>query len=109
VDVVKKAIAQPRATASVSYADSRSFGPLDDSIREFYVLSEPLYVTDVMCEIACINHCFFLSLAQKSASGAFVEAFLAELDALAIPCEVMRSEPFHLCGVRYDGLEGVTL
>jgi hypothetical protein len=109
VDMVKNAIAQPRATVSVSYADSRSFGPLDGYIRELYVLSEPLYVTDIMCEIACINHCFFLSLAQKYASEAFVEAFLAELDALAIPCEVMRSEPFHLCGVRYDGLEGVTL
>ena len=109
VDVVKKAIAQPRATISVSYADSRSFGPLDDSIREYYVLSEPLYVTDIMCEIACINQCFFLALAQKTAAGAFFEAFLAELDAIGIPCEVMRSEPFHLCGVRYDGLSGVTL
>lgn len=108
VDAVKKAIGQPRATISVSYADSRSFGPLDDYIREFYLLSEPS-VTDVMCEIACVNHCFFLALSQKSASKAFFEAFLAELDAIGVPFEVMRSEPFHLCGVRYDGLEGVKL
>jgi hypothetical protein len=108
VDAVKKAIGQPRATISVSYADSRSFGPLDDYIREFYLLSEPS-VTDVMCEIACVNHCFFLALSPKTASKAFFEAFLAELDALGVPFEVMRSEPFHLCGVRYDGLEGVKL
>lgn len=29
--------------------------------------------------------------------------------ARGIPCEVMRTEPYHLCGVRYDGLEGVKL
>ena len=109
VDMVKKAIAQPRATVSVSYADSRGFGPLDGYIREFYVLSEPLYVTSIMCEIACVNHGFFLALAQRSVPEAFFEAFLAELDAIGIPCDVLRSEPFHLCGVRYDGLEGVTL
>ena len=51
----------------------------------------------------------FLTLSQKSASKAFYEAFLAELDAIGVPFEVMRSEPLHLCGVRYDGLEGVKL
>jgi hypothetical protein len=112
VDAVKKAIGQPRATISVSYADSRSFGPLDGYIREFYLLSEPS-VTDVMCEIACVNHCFFLALSQKTASKAFFKAFfkafLAELDAIGVLFEVMRSEPFHLRGVRYDGLDGVKL
>lgn len=108
VDLVKKAIGQARGTVSVSYADSRSFGPLDPYIRELYLLSEPS-VTDIMCEVACINHSFFLALFNACSQEAFLKAFIDELDATGIPCEVMRTEPYHLCGVRYDGLEGVKL
>ena len=108
VDIVKKAIGQHRATVSVSYANSRSFGPLDGYIRELYVLCEP-GVTDVMCEVACINHSFFLALSTASASEALFNAFLAELDATEISHNVMGQEPFHLCGVKYDGLDGVKL
>lgn len=108
VDLVKKAIGQARGTVSVSYADSRSFGPLDPYIRELYLLSEPS-VTDIMCEVACINHSFFLALFNACSQDAFLRAFIDELDATGIPCEVMRTEPYHLCGVRYDGLEGVKL
>ncbi len=108
VDLVKKSIGQARGTVSVSYADSRSFGPLDGYIRELYLLSEPS-VTDVMCEVACINHSFFLALCTACEPEAFLKAFLAELDATEIPCDVLRAEPYHLCGVRYDGLKGVIL
>ena len=71
-------------------------------------MSEPS-VTDVMCEVACINHSFFLALFTACAPEAFLKAFLAELEANEITCDVMRAEPYHLCGVRYDGLEGVIL
>ena len=108
VDIVKKGIGAHRASFCVSYANSRSFGQLDPYIREIYVLSEPS-VTDVMVELSCINHQFFAMFGQPFSSEAYFKAFLAELDDAGIPYEIMRKEPFHLCGVRYDGIEGVSL
>lgn len=108
VDIVKKGIGAHRASFCVSYANSRSFGQLDPYIREIYVLSEP-NVTDVMVELSCINHQFFAMFGQPFSSEAYFKAFLAELDNAGIPYEIMRKEPFHLCGVRYDGIEGVSL
>jgi hypothetical protein len=108
VDVVKKAIGAHRASFCVSYANSRSFGPLDPYIREVYLLSEP-NVTDVTVELSCINHHFFAMFAQLFSSEEFFRAFLTELDNAGIPYDIMRKEPFRLCGVRYDGIEGVSL
>ena len=81
---------------------------LDPYIREVYLLSEP-NVTDVMVELSCINHHFFAMFGQLFPSEDFFRAFLAELDDAGIPYDIMRKEPFHLCGVRYDGIEGVRL
>lgn len=108
VDMVKKGVSACRATVAVSYANSRSFGPLDPYIRELYVLGQP-GVTDILCEVACINHNFFLALSRTFSSENYCNAFLEELKAAGIPCEVMRREPYRLCGVRYDGIEGVRL
>lgn len=108
VDVVKKAIGAHRASFCVSYANSRSFGALDPYIREVYLLSEP-NVTDVTVELSCINHHFFAMFAQLFASEEFFRAFLTELDDADIPYDIMRKEPFRLCGVRYDSVEGVNL
>ncbi len=108
VDIVKQGIRAHRASFCVSYANSRSFGPLDPYIREVYLLSEP-NVTDVMVELSCINHQFFAMFGQPFSSEEFFRAFLAELEAAGIPYDIMRKEPFRLSGVRYDGLEGVRL
>ena len=107
-DILKQAIGAHRASFCVSYANSRSFGPLDPYIQEVYVLSEP-NVTDVMVELSCINHHFYAMFGQPFSSEEFFRAFLAELDDAGIPYEIMRKEPFRLCGVRYDGIEGVNL
>ena len=108
VDRLKQAVGAPRATVGVSYANSRSFGPLDPYIRELYILGEP-GVTDILCEVACINHHFFLALSRTFTSEAYCQAFFDELNAAGIPYEIMRKEPYRLCGVRYDGVEGVNL
>ena len=55
--IIAKSAGSARWSISVSYANSRSFGPLDPFIDEFYVLSET-GVSDIMCEIACVNHSF---------------------------------------------------
>jgi hypothetical protein len=47
--------------------------------------------------------------AQLFSSEEFFRAFLTELDNAGIPYDIMRKEPFRLCGVRYDGIEGVSL
>lgn len=108
VDIVKKGIGAHRSSFCVSYANSKSFGPLDPYIQEVYVLSES-HVTDVMVELSCINHYFFAMFAHPFSSEEFFNAFLAELDDAGIPYDIMRKEALQLCGVRYDGIEGVRL
>ena len=97
-DMVAQYAGVPRWSIAVSYANSRSFGPLDPYIEELYVVSTP-GVTDVLCEIACINHHFFLMVAQTFPSEKYMDAFLAELSEAGISCEVMRKEDANLCGV----------
>jgi len=96
------------ATFSVSYASTRTFGPLDEYIQETFVLSEP-NVTDLMLEVSCINGSFFLGFYQHTDNETFFEAFLTELNAIKVPYKILRKEPFRLCGVRYDGIEGLEL
>ena len=76
--------------------------------KKIFPFSEP-NVTDVTVELSCIGHQFFAMFAQLFASEEFFRAFLAELDNAGIPYDIMRKEPFRLCGVRYDGIEGVIL
>ena len=100
--MIAKAAGSPRWSISISYANSRSFGPLDPYIDELYMLAEP-GVSDFMCEIACINHSFFLTIMQNYSSHAFVKVFLDELVSVGIDYEVMREEPLRLCGMKEYG------
>ena len=93
-----KMAGSPRWSISVSYANSRTFGPLDPYIEELYVLAEP-GVTDVACEVACINQSFFLSIMQNFSSGTFFDALLEELSQTGVDYEVLGREPFRLCGL----------
>ena len=96
--MVAKAAATPRWSVSVSYADNRSFGPLDPYIDEFYMLASP-GTTDVICEVACLNHSFFLSFIQVFSSDKFFRIFLEELADAGIPFEVTGSDSFQFCGI----------
>lgn len=96
--IMAKSSGSPRWSISISYANSRSFGPLDPYIEELYLLSEP-GVSDIICEIACINHNFFLALGQSFSSDAFIRGFLDELKSVGIDYEVMNKEPLRLCGI----------
>ena len=100
--IMAKSAGSPRWTLSVSYANSRSFGPLDPCIEELYMVAEP-GVSDIICEIACINHSFFLSLCQNFSSEAFAEVFLSELAAVGIDYEVTGREPLRPCGLAAYG------
>lgn len=95
---IAKSAGSPRWTVSISYSNSRSFGPLDPYIEELYMLVEP-GVTDVVCEVACLNHFFFLTIGQNFPSDAFVAVFLSELTSAGIDYEVVNREPLRLCGI----------
>ncbi len=103
LDILPKAASASRWTASVSYVNSRSFGPLDPYIKELYNLAEVRSI-DVVCEIACINNSFFVAFAQCNSSRELFEALLCELEQASIPFEIMRDEEYHLCGLRYEDM-----
>lgn len=95
---IAKSAGSARWSFTVSYANSRSFGSLDPYIEELYAIVEP-GVSDICCEITCINHDFFLSLSQTFSANRFVDIFLKELSSIGIDCEVIRKEPLRLCGI----------
>ncbi len=95
--MIAKSAGSLRWSIAISYANSRSFGPLDPYIDELYAMSEP-GVADVLCEIACINHNFFLCIARTFPSEKFTDIFMDELSSVGIDYEVTGTEPFHLCG-----------
>lgn len=96
--IMAKAAGSPRWSISISYMNSRSFGSLDPYIDQLYALSEP-GVSDIICEISCINHNFFLAIGQTFSSDEFVGVFLGELASVGISFEVMQKEPLRLCGL----------
>ena len=98
LNVVAKSAGMPRWSLCLSYANSRSFGPLDPHIESVYVLAEP-GVADAICEISCINHHFFLSVMQTFSSNRLIECLLKEFSSIGIDCEVMGQEELDLCGI----------
>lgn len=88
-----------RASICVSYVNSRGFGPLDPWIEELYIVTSLSKITDVLCEITCINHHFFLAFMQPFSSEKYFRCFLDELDAAGFSYERIRSEPLRMCGI----------
>ena len=88
-----------QASICVSYINSRNFGPLDPYIEEMYVVTSLSKITDVLCEITCIDHSFFLAFMQPYSSDRYFRCFLDELDAAGISYESLRSEPLRMCGI----------
>ena len=86
------------SSAGISYANSRSFGPLDPYIEAIYVLAEP-GGSDILCEVSCINQHFYLAIAQSFTSDRFIQQFIKEFSAIGLECELLRQEPCHLCGI----------
>ena len=87
------------ASICVSYVNSRNFGPLDPYIDELYVVTSLSMITDILCEVTCINHHFFLAFMQPYSSGEYFRCFLKELDSTGISYEFLRSEPLRMCGI----------
>ena len=90
----------PQASICVSYLGSRSFGPLDPWIDEFYIMTSLSKITDVLCEITCVGHSFFLAFMQPFSLPDYFRCFLEELTAAGIQYELLRSEPLRLCNIR---------
>ena len=90
----------PQASFSVSYPKNVSFGTLEPLIQETYVVTSLKPITDILCEVTCINHCFFLAFMQPFSSTKFLECFLDELRLAEIPYELLFSEPLRMCEVQ---------
>ena len=90
----------PLASFSVSYPKNTSFGPLDPYINRIFIVTTMKPVTDILCEVTCINHSFFLAFMQPFSSTKFFECFLEELRMAEIPCELLFSEPLRMCGIQ---------
>ena len=104
--LIAKSAGEPRWTASISYANGRSFGPLDPYIEQLYLLTD-MSVADLGCEIACINHQFFLAIIRNFSSESFLGMFLDELSSVGLDYEVMGEGPIGLCGFEaYSPLRG---
>jgi len=56
-------------------------------------------ITDILCEITCAGHSFFLAFMQPFSSGKYFRCFLDELDAAGISYEILRSEPLRMCRI----------
>ena len=98
IGMMAKSAGTPRWSISISYTNSRTFGPLDPYIEGLY-LSVEAVVADVCCEISCLNHHFFMTIGQNFSSDKYVGAFLDELASVGIDYEVISREPLRLCGM----------
>ncbi len=92
--------AVPQASICVSYTKSRSFGPLDPYISELYIVTSLSKITDILCEVTCINHSFFLAFMQPFSSKKYIECFLKELSLAGISHKVLFSEPLRMCRIQ---------
>ena len=90
----------PQASICVSYVKDRSFGPLDPYIKEMYVVTSLSKITDILCEVTCMNHSFFLAFMQPFSSTEYLACFLKELSLAEIPHEVLFSEPLRMSGIQ---------
>ena len=88
-----------QASICISYVNNRSFGPLDPYIEEQYIVTSLSKVTDILCEISCLNHNIFLAFLQPYSSDRYFRCFLQELGSAGISYEVLRSEPLRICGI----------
>jgi hypothetical protein len=91
----------PQASICISYVTSTNFGPLDPYIEEIYIVTSLSKITDVLCEVTCINHNFFLAFMQPFSSDGYYDCFLKELDMVGIHYEDLYSEPLRMCNVTH--------
>ncbi|MCR5754219.1 MAG: hypothetical protein K6G30_05315 [Acetatifactor sp.] len=87
------------ASICVSYPGNRSLGPLDPYIEEMYYMTSLSKITDILCEVCCANHNFFVAFMQPFSSEKYFECFLEELRKEGIEYTFLGSEPIRMCGI----------
>lgn len=88
------------STAFVSYVDCRSFGPLEPFIKNLFIVTSLQKVSDLLCEITCINHSFFVAYMQPFSSDRYFKCFLKELEMAGIDYEIIGDEPLHVSAIK---------
>ena len=90
----------PIASFTVSYPNTKGFKELSNHIEELQLITSLSKITDILCEITCINNCFFLAFLQSFSSRRFLDCFLKELKSANINYEFLRKEPIKLCEIK---------
>ncbi|MDO4797876.1 MAG: hypothetical protein Q4A01_07640 [Coriobacteriales bacterium] len=103
LDSLKDALGAPLVSSIVSYTGNRTMGDLDHHIDEFYCVTEPMG-TELLIEINCLNHCFYLSVLQSFSSSAYVDELMREFAEEGIGCELVGKEDLRLSRTRYDDI-----
>ena len=96
----------PQASICVSNAKGRGFGPLDPYIEEMFIVTTLSKLTDILCEVTCINNSFCLAFLQPFSSARYFECFLKELSLAGIQYKVLFSEPLRMCGIEQMKCQG---
>lgn len=89
----------PMASICVSYVNCRSFGELDPYIEELIYVTSLGKKTDVLCEVTCFKHDFFIAFMQPFSSEKYFRCFLEELEMAGLHCELLGSGPLRICGI----------
>lgn len=90
----------PLGSFSISYPRNTSFGPLDPYIEEVYVLTTLKPITDILLELTCLNHSFFLAFMQPFSATKFFDCYLEQLRLAGLKYELLHSEPLRMCTVQ---------
>lgn len=90
---------KPQASICVSYPVDTSFGPLDPYISGLFICTSLSRITDVLCEVTCINRSFFVAFMQPFSSEEYLDCFLKELSLAGIGCRLLGGEPLRMCGI----------
>nr|WP_297709548.1 hypothetical protein [uncultured Butyrivibrio sp.] len=87
------------ASICISYPCNNSFDPLEPYTEEIYCMTSLSKLTDVLCEVTCVNHNFCISFMQPFTSEKYFECFLEELRQEGIEFEYYGSKPLRVCGI----------
>ena len=104
MDLLGEALGAPSVSAFVSYTGNRTMGDLDPYIDDFYCVTGAVGA-EIVVEINCLNHCFYISVMQNFSSSAYVDELVREFAEEGIGCEVVGTDDLWISGTRYDDID----
>lgn len=91
----------PMASICVSYPKIKNLGDMNSYIEGLYVVTTLKKMTDILCEITCVNNSFFLAFMQPFSSFEYYRCFLKELELAGIDFQEIDNEPLRMSNLNY--------